>query len=160
MAGEVAPSPAYENGVAYFTNDNATTVAIDVATGKIIWENEDLDMPDVASPIVKGKYLLLATSTALLVCVDTKNGQRLWDKECATGFYSSPILVGENVYVTDMQGLTYIFKLGDKYQEVTQNKLKDQVVTTPAFVGNRMYLRGNKYLYCIGGTAKNQEEKK
>jgi outer membrane protein assembly factor BamB len=149
MGGEVAPSPVYADGFVYVSNDNAVTVALDVATGKIRWQNEDLDMPDVASPIVKGKYLLLATSTALLVCVNTETGKLIWDKECDTGFYSSPILVGDKVYVTDLQGVTYIFKLADKYEEVGKCKLDDQVVTTPAFVGNRIYIRGNKYLYCI-----------
>lgn len=149
MAGEVATSPAYANGVVYVSNDNATTVAIEVEFGEIIWQNDELDMPDVASPLVKGKYLLLATSTGLLICVDAKTGEKLWDKECSTGFYSSPILVGDNVYVTDLQGLTYIFKLGDKYQEIAKNTIKDQVVTTPAFVCNRIFLRGKKFLYCI-----------
>lgn len=149
MAGEVAASPAYADGYVYLSNDNATTVAIDVSSGKIRWENEDLDMPDVASPVVKGKYLLLATSTALLVCVNTETGKVIWDKECETGFYSSPILVGDNVYVTDMKGMTYIFHLGDKYEEVAKCTVDDQVVTTPAFVGERIYIRGNKYLYCI-----------
>jgi outer membrane protein assembly factor BamB len=149
MAGEVAASPAYADGSVYISNDNAVTVSIDVASGKIRWQNEDLDMPDVASPVAKGQYLLLATSTALLVCINTETGKVIWDKVCDTGFYSSPILIGDNVYVTDLKGVTYIFKLGDKYEEIAKCKLDDQVVTTPAFVANRIYIRGNKYLYCI-----------
>lgn len=150
MAGEVAPSPAYDNGVVYVSNDNASTVAINIENGKIIWQNDELDMPDVASPVVKGKHLLLATSTALLICVNSENGKKIWEKECPNGFYSSPVLVGDKVYVTDIQGTTYIFKLADKYEEISKNKINDQVVTTPAFVGSRIFIRGNKFLYCIG----------
>lgn len=149
MGGEVAASPAYADGHVYVTNDNASTVSINVETGKLRWQNDSLDMPDVASPVVKGKYLFMATSTSLLVCVNTETGKRIWEKEFPTGFYSSPILVGENIYVTDLKGVTYILKLGDKYEEVSKGSVNDQVVTTPAFVGNCIYIRGKKFLYCI-----------
>ena len=159
MGGEVAPSPVYANGTIYVTNDNATTIAIDIQNGKELWRNDDLDMPDVASPIATDKYLFLATSTGILLCVDAKNGKLLWDKMFDIGFYSSPILVkvkGDDsviksiIYVTNMKGITYIIELGDKYIELGQSQLSESVVTTPAFVGDKIYIRGNKSLYAIG----------
>ena len=150
MVGEFAPSPAYSNGVVYFANDNASAVAVETATGKKKWENEDIDLPDVASPIATDQYLFIATSTGLLVTLDAKTGKLAWDKECDTGFYSSPILVGENIYVTDIKGVTYIYKASDKYEEVAKCKLGETVVATPAFVGKRIYVRAGKHLYCIG----------
>ena len=159
MGGEVAPSPVYANGTIYVTNDNATTIALAIQTGKKLWSNEDLDMPDVASPIATDKYLFMATSTGILLCVDAKSGKLLWEKMLDVGFYSSPILVkvkGDDstikniIYVTDMNGVTYIIELGNKYKELEKCKLDEAIVTTPAFVGNKIYIRGNKFLYAIG----------
>jgi len=150
MGGEYAPSPAYANGLAFFTNDNASAVAIDTATGKIKWQHEEIDLPDVASPVATDQYVFLCTSTGVLLALDAQTGEMIWDKECDDGFYSSPILVGKNIYVTDMQGVTYIYEASSKYEEIAKCKLGEAVVATPAFVGNRMYLRGSKQLYCIG----------
>jgi len=41
-------------------------------------------------------------------------------------------------------------KASDKYEEVANFKMEDKFHASPAIVNGRMYLRGEKYLYCIG----------
>ena len=149
MGGEVGSSPVYCDGVVFEANDNACAVAIDVVSGKILWKSDELDLPDVASPVVSGGYLFMATGSGLLNCVRARDGKLVWEKECEHGFYSSLILVGDNIYATDMSGRTYIFKAAQEYREVAVDELGAPVVTTPAFVGARIYLRSRKYLFCI-----------
>lgn len=150
MGGEVASSPAYANGVVYVAADGGCAAAIEMSTGKVKWKTDELDLPDVASPLAVGKHIYLATSTGLLIAVDTVSGKKVWEQECTVGFYSSPVLVGENIYVTDMTGTTIIFKPGDTYTEISRAKLGAPVVSTPAFVDERIYVRGGDHLYCIG----------
>ncbi len=149
LAGEVAPSPSFQDGVVFVTNDNASTVALDFMEGNVLWENNESLLPDVASPVVCGDFIILATSMSVVVCLNSRTGKLLWEHDVAGGFYSSPILVNGLVYVTDMNGTTYIIKPGEKYEEIVRLHLKDQIVATPAFVGNKIFIRGAKHLYCI-----------
>ena len=85
-----------------------------------------------------------------VTCLNSKTGDRYWYHEFDEGFYSSPILVGENVYLTDMQGVTYIFKADEEFKLVSKCELGESVVATPAFMHNRIYIRGDRHLFCIG----------
>ncbi len=41
-------------------------------------------------------------------------------------------------------------KLGKEFEVVADNKLDDTIDASPAIVGDRIYMRGRKHLYCIG----------
>ncbi len=151
MGGEVAPSPAHAAGRVFVAADGGTAAAIDARTGRLLWRNDEIDLPDVASPLAVNGILLLATSTGLVEALDSRTGKLLWTREFPGGFYSSPVLVGDNVFLTDRKGVTIVFKAASEYREVSRSELGCPVVTTPAFAGRRMYLRGYRYLYCIGG---------
>jgi len=149
MMGEVAPSPAYADGMVYAANQYAVCVCIDNNTGTIVWENMD-DLPDVSSPLATKDYLILATSYGVVVCFDAKKGEVLWTNEFENGFYSSPVLVGENVFLIDKQGVLYVFKADKKYNEVGRYNISESIVSVPAFTEKKMFIRGEKFLYCIG----------
>jgi hypothetical protein len=58
--------------------------------------------------------------------------------------------VGDRVYLTDKEGMTVVFKVSDKYEELARNPLGEKSGATPAFPKGRIYIRGEKHLYCIG----------
>jgi hypothetical protein len=74
----------------------------------------------------------------------------LWIEEFDEGFYSSPILVGDLVYLIDMSGVMYVFKADMEYKLIDRNELGEMAVSIPAFMPKRVYIRGTKNLYCIG----------
>ncbi len=157
MGGEMGPSAVFANGMIFAANEYAVTAGLKLNEKEdgtqdvsIAWEWSDT-LPDTASPAATDDYLFLATSSALVVCLDTKTGKMLWEKEFDDGFYSSPIIAGNNVYVMDMQGIMHVFEADKEYKAVGDLKLGEPAVTTPAFVKDRIYLRGEKYLYCITG---------
>jgi outer membrane protein assembly factor BamB len=149
MDGEVAPSPTYHDGMIFVANEFASAVALDALSGKIIWQKDELDLPDVASPLATDGKLYLAASSGILTCLDSKTGNKKWIKEYDEGFYSSPILVGDVIYLLNMKGKMFIIKDSDKYELVSESSVNDITVTTPAFIENNIYIRGNKYLYSI-----------
>jgi outer membrane protein assembly factor BamB len=151
LSGEVAPSPAYADGVTYVANDNASAVAID-SRGQVIWSVDDVDLPDVSSPLIVGDKLLLFSSFGVITCMERESGKVAWTHENndGTGFYSSPILVGDRVYAVDMSGIMHIFTVEPEFKEVATPSLGEFIVATPAFVGGKIYIRSNKWLYCIG----------
>lgn len=150
LSGEVAPSPAVGAGLVFVANEYAKLTALDLKSGAVKWQTEDASLPNVASPVANDKYLFLAAGNGTVTCLAAVGGKILWTKEFDKGFYASPLLAGERVYVTDMAGMTIVFKAGDSYVELGRSVLGEDVVTTPACAGGRFYVRAAAHLYCIG----------
>ncbi len=150
MLGEVAPSPAYADGMVYAVNEYARLVGITVQEEpNVVWENLD-DLSEVSSPVATDELVFVATSFGTVSCFDGKTGERYWYNDFPEGFYSSPILVGDNVYALDVLGTMSIFKAGKEFELIAQNELGEPAMTVPAFMHNRIYIRGEHHLYCIG----------
>ncbi len=150
MMGEVAPSPAFADGMVYAVNEYARLVGIKLGdTAEIAWEFED-DLSEVSSPVASEDYLFVAASWGTVSCFNSKTGERYWYHDFDEGFYSSPVLVGDHVYLMDMFGVMTIFKADREFQLVGSYKLGERAVTVPAFMHNRIYIRGVKHLFCIG----------
>ena len=50
-----------------------------------------------------------------------------------------------------MRGTCYIFELSRELKVLGEPSLGEKSIVTPAFAEGKIYLRGSKYLYCIGG---------
>lgn len=68
--------------------------------------------------------------------------------------YASPVIAGDHLYQIGRQGDGHVVKLGDEFNEVATNLLKDggDFSATPALADGAMYLRSSKHLYCIRAT--------
>jgi outer membrane protein assembly factor BamB len=150
MQGEIAPSPAYADGMVYAVNDYARLVGIQLGeTPEVVWEYID-DLSEVSSPLATKDFVIMAASYGTVTCFDSKTGERLWIQEYDDGFYSSPILVGDNVFLMDISGVLYVFKADKDYQLVSRNELGEDAMTIPVFMPGRIYIRGMEHLFCIG----------
>jgi len=152
LGGEVGPSPAYDNGVAYFTTDYAILAAIHTGNsgkdGTFAWQTDE-ELPDVSSPVAAGGLLFVCTSAGVVSCYDSQTGTLHWRHEYDEGFYSSPVVVAGRVYVTDNKGLTQVFAAAKEFQSLATNDLGEPAMGTLACRGNRAYLRGMHHLYCL-----------
>jgi len=150
MYGEVAPSPAFSDMMVFAVNEFATLVAIKLGSEpEIVWEYDE-ELSEVSSPVVSSGLLFMASSYGSVSCFNIKNGERHWIHEFDEGFYSSPIVVGDLIYLMDMAGVTHIFKANKKFELVSEPALGERAMTIPAFMPGRIYIRGEKLLYCIG----------
>jgi outer membrane protein assembly factor BamB len=155
MSGEVAPSPAYAGGIVYVVNDYARLAAVKIGDKpELAWEYDE-DLSEVASPLATKDFVIVAASYGAVTCYNSKTGERYWLHEFDYGFYSSPILAGENVYLMDMNGTMFIFKADKEFKLIGTNELGEKAVAIPAFSNNRIYIRGYNHLFCIG-SEKNQ----
>ncbi|MCP4896025.1 MAG: PQQ-like beta-propeller repeat protein [bacterium] len=152
LGGDMGPSAAYADGMVFAANDYASAVGIRVnaAGAEVVWEYEQF-LPDTASPLATAEHVFLNTSYGTVVCLDSKTGEQRWQNDFDMGFYASPILVGDLVYALDLDGVMRIFKASDTFELVAEPNLGELAAATPAFVGDRIYLRGEKYLYCVEG---------
>lgn len=150
ISGEVGPSIAYSNGIIFGINEYSALTAIKMgATPETLWTNDEY-LSDVPSPVANDKYLFVATSYGVMVCYDAKTGEKYWENEFSNGFYSSPLLLNDLVYILDREGIMHIFKADKEYKSVGESKLGEKSDCTPAFSDGKIYIRSAKNLYCIG----------
>jgi len=149
LGGEMGPSPAFADGLVFVANDRATAAAVR-SGGEVVWEYDE-ELPDTASPVATGELVFLATSYGVLVCLDAKTGEQVWLAELQSGFYASPIVVGDRLYALDLDGVMHIVKLGRTFELLAEPALGEPAMATPAFVGGRIYARGERFLYAIAG---------
>ncbi len=109
--------------------------------------------PYVPSPVLVGDNLYFTESNQnLLTILNAKTGKPVLDKERLPDvrmFYASPISAGGRVYFTDRSGTTLVLKPGETLDVLATNPLNDPVDASPVAVGNQLFLRGEKYLYCL-----------
>jgi outer membrane protein assembly factor BamB len=151
MGGEVAVSATFAGGRVLVANDNAVAAAIDPVKGEVLWENDEIDLPDVSSPVALGDMMFIFTSGGIVECVNAENGELLWEHELEDGFYNSPLLVGNRIIAIDMKGVAHII-IPDNKKFIRERvcNVGEMVVATPAPGKNKLWLRGAKYLYCVG----------
>jgi outer membrane protein assembly factor BamB len=147
LSGEIGPSPAYENGMIFACNEYAKMVGI--RNGSIVWESYDF-LPDASSPVAYKGLLFVTTSYGEMACLSQADGSIKWSTEFENGFYGSPMVVEDKVYVVDRSGVTHIVEAKDQLKLIGSFKLGEKSDGTPAFADGRIYIRGKNNLYCIG----------
>lgn len=120
--------------------------------GKVDWRYA-AGTPYVPSPALGGDLLYFnATNDSLITVLNAKTGKPVIEKERlpqAKSFYASPLVAGGHVYFVDRSGVTVVVKKGATLDVVSVNKLDDPIDASPVAVGKQLFLRGEKYLYCI-----------
>ena len=156
LDGEVGPSAAYGRGMVFAANEYAVATGIKLSSGSsstqtvVAWE-WDGDLPSVASPATDGRRVYFASSGGVVSCLDATTGKLVWRRECDEGFYASPILAGDRVYALDLGGRMHVFRAGERGDIVAESPIGERCFSTPAFVGDRIYIRGEKHLFCVAG---------
>jgi outer membrane protein assembly factor BamB len=162
MTQNAIPSPVYADGIVYlmggFRGNALFAIQLDKALGDItntdaiLWKY-DKDTPYSPSPLLyKGGLYFMLSNEGVLSCFDAKTGQPFYSRaklNGINGFFSSPVSAGDHVYLLGKNGVTVVIKSGSKFEVVATNTLQDNFTASPAVVGNEIYLRGYKNLYCI-----------
>lgn len=155
MSGEVAASATYGDGMVFVGNDMAVAAGIALepagegVNAAVKWKYED-SLPDVASPLAANGYVIMGLSSGYLVCLAAATGEVAWEQEFDHGFYASPLLVAGDVYALEMSGVMHVVKPGQEYVEQAAYELGEEVSATPAVMEGRMYIRGERHLFCVG----------
>ena len=105
-----------------------------------------------ASPLLHDGLIYAVDQARFLSVLDAKTGQKIYEmklEQLKATTYPSPVLAGTYVLLSDEQGRTIVLEADREYKKVAVNVL-EPFRATPIFVGNRMYVRTLKSLYCIG----------
>ena len=147
---DVVPTPVFAHGLLFVAADHVKFAAIDVKTRQLVWENKD-DTPGIGTAAVAGDFLFAGLGDGGIACWDSKTGKRQWLQETDEGFYASPIIAGNRVFIVDRTGKMFIFEAtGSGFKSIAQPVLGEEAVTTPAIYGESLIIRGAKNLFRIG----------
>jgi len=124
-------------------------------TDAIAW-SRNRDTPYVPSPLLHDDRLYyFKGNEATLTILDAKTGNGLVEAqrlEGIRGVYASPVGAAGRVYIVGRDGGALVLKKGDTAEVLATNKLEDRFDASPAAVGNQLFLRGKKNLYCVAPT--------
>ena len=107
----------------------------------------------VPSPILYGDYLYLTTDRGILTCIDAKTGEVKYEGgriPIPATFTASPVAFEGKILMTSEDGDTFIVKAGPKHEIIGTNSVGEPVYASPAIADGRIYIRGEKNIYCIG----------
>jgi outer membrane protein assembly factor BamB len=107
----------------------------------------------VPSPILYGDYLYLTTDRGVLTCIDAKTGEVKYEGgriPIPATFTASPVAFEGKILMTSEDGDTFIVKAGPKHEIIGANSIGEAVYASPAVADGRIFIRGEKNLYCIG----------
>ncbi len=162
MTANVIPNPIVNNNMLYLMSGfrgNALK-AIDLnkakgnidGSGAVIWEYNQNTPYTPSALLANGKLYFLRSNNGNLTCLDIADGKVNYSLEKLDGvgtIFASPVGVSDRLYVTSQNGLTYVLKQGPTFEILSRNKLDDGNFSSPAIVGNDLYIRSFNYLYCI-----------
>ena len=121
-------------------------------TDKIRWKL-DRGTPYVPSPVLyDGRLYFVQSNQAILTGVDARSGRIEIERTRLpelSGVYASLAGANGRIYVVDRFGKTLVLKHANQFEVLATNTLKDRFHASPALVGDALYLRGLRSLYCI-----------
>jgi len=163
MVSNCIPTPIHVDGLVYLMSGHrgACLQAIKVKGAKgditdskkhVVWEHRQGTSYTPSGLVYGGRIYFLRSNQGTLSCLDATTGKVHYEGKRLGGIrsvYSSPVGASGRVYITGREGVTKVIKLGDEFEELASNSLDDSFDATAAVVGNELYLRGRKHLYCI-----------
>lgn len=165
LTDNVVSSPVHYKGIIVAGNSyySQAMVAIRLAgakgditgTERVAWKLNRLT-PYVSSPLVYDDTLyFLRHNQNVLSRLDpttgTPRGEPLRVEGINDFIFSSPVGAAGRIYVTGRDGNTVVLRHDRENATLAVNHLDDSFSASAAIVGRELYLRGERFLYCVAG---------
>ena len=163
LTDNVVSSPVYADGVIIAGNSyySQAMLAIRLAGAKgditgttnVLWKLNRMT-PYVSSPLLYDDTLyFLRHNQNILLRLEPVTGKPRGEALRLEGIndfiFASPVGAEGRIYVTSRDGVTVVLRHDRKNATLAVNKLEDSFSASPALVGRELYLRGERFLYCI-----------
>ena len=162
LSSNVVATPVYADGMLFagssYEKRSLLAIRLDRAKGditgsdRVAW-SRSRGTPYVPSPLLYGDSLYFLTHyQGILTRVTAQTGEDRPGPIRLGGIgnvYASPVAASRRVYVSDLDGNTMVLSHEDKPRELALNHLNDVFAASAAIVGCELFLRGERFLYCI-----------
>jgi outer membrane protein assembly factor BamB len=154
-------TPVYRDGVLYVDSGRGgglgpIGIAVD-ATGQgdvsktgLKWK-VPTPTEGFSSPLLVGDWLYRLTAPGVLTCRKWATGQEVY-KERLEGIDHavSPVATADGRIYCASAGKSYVLKAGPEFAVLGSSDLGDPSRASAAVAAGRLYLKGGRYLYCVG----------
>jgi len=121
-----------------------------VTQSKIVWRT-NRGVSYVPSPISVGDYFFVVSDGGVAHCFEAKTGKLIWQERL--GEHHASLVSAEGlVYFLNDNGVMNVVKAAGKFEPVAKNELGEKTFASPAISHGQLFLRGDKHLFCIGGS--------
>lgn len=114
-------TPVSDGERVYISSQDQFIYALNPETGAEIW-SQDLGGTSVSSPILsENGTLYIGTFESEVIALNSTNGRIIWRASTSNWVWSSPTLVDDRLYITDLSGTLYALsaETGNQLWEVT-----------------------------------------
>jgi outer membrane protein assembly factor BamB len=153
-------TPVVSNDLVVVTSGYPAKIALAIRAGgsgditgtpQLVWKYNK-GTAYVPSPILYGDYLYLMTGNGSITGLEAKTGKVLYEAARVpkpAAFMASPVAFEDKILLTSEEGDTYVIKAGAKHEVLRTNSLGEPVYASPAIADEKLFIRGEKHLYCI-----------
>src|SRR5262249_22744407 len=118
---------------------------------KLAWEwTKNRPFPYVPTMIPWGDHLYFVNDRGEAGCVVAKTGAPVWVEDLHSPVTASPVLIDGKIYAVSDAGVVYVLEAATHFKLLAKNSLGEPVTATPAVADNRLLIRGEHHLFCIG----------
>ncbi|HEX5709026.1 MAG TPA: PQQ-binding-like beta-propeller repeat protein [Pyrinomonadaceae bacterium] len=107
----------------------------------------------VPSPILYNDLLYLMSDKGILTALDAKSGKIVYEGgrvPVPAAFTASPVAADGRLFLTSEDGDTFVVRAGPVHEVVRTNTVGEPVYASPAIAAGKIFIRGERHLYCIG----------
>ena len=125
--------------------------ASDVTATHRVWKREDTG-PFVPSPCAYQGRLYLLRDRGEVECLEPATGKTIWRDTLPrdrSNYYASPLIASGQLYAAREDGVVFVARVGDRFELLAENKMGESIIASPVAVSNRLFLRGEKHLFCV-----------
>lgn len=156
----MVPSVVADKGIVYSIGGRSGVAALAVRTGGSgdvtashrLWTSQN--GANVSSPVYHDGHLYYMHQDGMACCVKAQTGELVYRERLnrAGQVYASTLLADGRIYCVSRSGMVYVLAAGPRFEQLAANDLSDRgsFDATPAVDGNRLLIRSDKFLYCIG----------
>ncbi|MDP2776550.1 MAG: PQQ-binding-like beta-propeller repeat protein [Anaerolineales bacterium] len=95
-------SPLLDGKTLYYADLSGKVFSLDLASGNQNWDTVQPDGPVVASLLIMGDQIYVATEAGTLVALD-REGKTVWEKTVGGKLYTTPVISGDLILVAPYQ---------------------------------------------------------
>ena len=105
----------------------------------------------VPSPILDQNYFYVISDSGVGHCFNAKTGELAWAERLGEE-HASLVSAQKCIYFLNDRGVMSVVKSGSEFVLLAENEIGENCFASPAISGGQIFLRGDRHLFCIGGT--------
>jgi outer membrane protein assembly factor BamB len=103
----------------------------------------------IGSGVLHEGRLYLAAAPGFVECLDSHTGEVLWKERLDGSLWGSMLLADGKLYVTSLEGVTFVLAAGPKFQHLARNEIREPTYAALAVSQGSIFLRTYEHLYSI-----------